>query len=140
VFLGRVGRGRSAGACDTRSLRGLPGGSQAHPLPRWRLVSGKQGTSRPVVRAGRTPVSATANRGKIAAGCRVAPSSRSLGRRGSGRRILFVLLVVLLCVLAIVLIEEPNRPNVTGADPSLPYLVPSRTHGIAPRINRLTGG
>jgi hypothetical protein len=47
-------------------------------------------------------------------------------------------LIVLLVVLATVLVEEPNRPDVAGTDPSLPYLVLSGAHGIISRINRLT--
>src|SRR6266446_5237922 len=66
------------------------------------------------------------------------PVVRSLGRLGRGRKVLFVL-VVLLVVLEVRIIEEPNRPDVTGADPPLPELVSSRTHRIAPGINRLTG-
>jgi len=46
-------------------------------------------------------------------------------------------LVVLLVMSAVVLIEEPNRPDVTGADPPLPQLVRSGTDGIVPGINRL---
>src|SRR2546425_6113976 len=37
------------------------------------------------------------------------------------------------------MIEEPNRPDVAGADPSLPQLIRSGAHGIIPCINRLTG-
>jgi hypothetical protein len=39
-----------------------------HPLPRWCLVRGEQGASRPVLRAGRSPVGTAADRGEIAAG------------------------------------------------------------------------
>ena len=56
----------------------------------------------------------------------------------SGRAQHALLACLSLIVLAVVLIAELNRPDVTGADASLPYLVPSGTHGIAPGINRLT--
>jgi hypothetical protein len=44
-----------------------------------------------------------------------------------------------LLVLEVRIIEEPNRPDVTGADPSLPQLARSGTDGLTPRINRRTG-
>src|SRR6202023_1317182 len=48
-------------------------------------------------------------------------------------------LVVLLVVPAVVPIAEPNRSDIAGSDPSLPYLVLAGAHGIASCINRLTG-
>jgi len=39
----------------------------------------------------------------------------------------------------VVIIEEPNRPDVAAADPALPQLIRSGAHGIIPGINRLTG-
>jgi len=48
-------------------------------IPRWRLVSGKQGTSGPVLRAWRTPVAATADRGhEAASGITFSPTAASL--------------------------------------------------------------
>src|SRR5262249_39068861 len=107
-----------------------------------RLVLGTQRASCPVLRVGRTVVGSAADR--ILASPRTrpvhrgAPSSRSLGRLGCGVRIGLVV-VVLLPVLAVIPLAELNRPDVTGADPALPYLAPAGTHGIIPRINRLTG-
>src|SRR5262245_27653097 len=49
------------------------------------------------------------------------------------------LVVVLRVVLAVVLAWELHRPDVAAAAPALPELIPLRTHGIVPRINRLTG-
>ena len=46
---------------------------------------------------------------------------------------------VLVVVLAVVAVSELNRPDVTGANPEPPELVCSGAHGIASRINRLTG-
>lgn len=59
------------------------------------------------------------------------PSYWSLGPLSSNRRVLIV--------LAVIPIEEPNRPDVTGAYPPLPNLVLAGTHGIASGINCLTG-
>jgi len=50
-----------------------------------------------------------------------------------------VLVILLRVVPAVVLIEEPNRPDVAGADPGPPALIRSGARGIIPRINRLTG-
>jgi hypothetical protein len=47
------------------------------PLPRWRLVIGKQGASRPVLRAWCTSVGAAANWGKHSTGCIISPTLRA---------------------------------------------------------------
>jgi len=64
---------------------------------------------------------------------------------GHGRAVL-VGRVVFVVVRTVVLAVELNRPDVTAARayfwdiyPALPYLIPSGTHGIIPRINRLAG-
>src|SRR5207245_2020996 len=60
------------------------GGGLPRPLPRWRLVSGKQGTSGPVLRAWRTPVGSAADRGEVTAGGVIfSPADR--GAAASGR-------------------------------------------------------
>src|SRR6266508_5823610 len=67
------------------------------------------------------------------------PPLRSPGRLGRRRRVGVVLVILLRVVPAVVLIEEPNRPDVAGADPGPPALIRSGARGIIPRINRLTG-
>src|SRR5262245_19673081 len=42
------------------------------------------------------------------------------------------LVVVVLVVLVVVLAWELDRPDVAAADPTLPELIPPRTHGIVP--------
>jgi hypothetical protein len=47
-------------------------------LPRWRLVSGKQGTSGPVLRAWRTPVAAADRGHEATSGITFSPTAASL--------------------------------------------------------------